>query len=448
MQPGYSDVGLVFTEKPYNSRSLLAWLSQYFSRLRILKAVQPMRLDATGEGLQELGVSFWEVLHRSVRFQTQSVTRFLQFPSGPRSLSGRCSGTEMESSVPPICLPPIYTDRANPQQGCTGESEISRADSSGMACTIMVSSTAPPVGGQPSCVASNTHTAIGSIGESSSPCSNRQIGSRRLEDIRSSQRYNGISDEAFGIISASWRRGTEKAYSSNWHKWIISWCGSRQRNPLLPVVEDVANFLTDVFKEGLQYSTVNSYRSALSATLPPIEGFPAGQHPLIVRLLQGMYNSRPPMPGRYSRIWRVETVLDYVRSHLPDNHAGVIHNVFIREASYASSIGVCRPGLRLVVTQCQVHVYAVVRGRSDLPVGRVVQDQTVWPTPFIGYIQVLSGPSPMPNLRPSGICTQDSSMERWRREKPIVPECKETSQAGNACNSGKMDQACVEMCRH
>ena len=80
---------------------------------------------------------------------------------------------------------------------------------------------------------------------------------------------------------------------------------------MTPVIE----FLTTQFKERKQYSTMNSYRSALSATLPPIEGHQVGQHPLVCRLLQGMFNQRPPAP-RYRTVWSVDTVIEYIQSHL------------------------------------------------------------------------------------------------------------------------------------
>ena len=69
--------------------------------------------------------------------------------------------------------------------------------------------------------------------------------------------------------------------------------------------------------EGLEYRTINTYRSALSGVLPPMEGFPVGQHPLVVRLLKGILNLRPAMP-RYQQSWDVNVALDYMRS-LPGN---------------------------------------------------------------------------------------------------------------------------------
>ena len=42
-----------------------------------------------------------------------------------------------------------------------------------------------------------------------------------------------------------------------------------------------------------------------------------GKHPLIVRLLKGVFNKNPPKP-RYNHTWNVSTVLNYLSS-LPDN---------------------------------------------------------------------------------------------------------------------------------
>ena len=65
-------------------------------------------------------------------------------------------------------------------------------------------------------------------------------------------------------------------------------------------------------EEGLAYNTVNAYRSTLSTIHPHIEGTPVGQLPDITKLLEGMYNVRPPTP-RYTNTWDVSKVLDYIK---------------------------------------------------------------------------------------------------------------------------------------
>ena len=50
----------------------------------------------------------------------------------------------------------------------------------------------------------------------------------------------------------------------------------------------------------------------LSSTLAPVEGHLIGQHPVVFRLMQGMFNTRPPEP-RYRHVWNVTTVVDFIR---------------------------------------------------------------------------------------------------------------------------------------
>ena len=71
---------------------------------------------------------------------------------------------------------------------------------------------------------------------------------------------------------------------------------------------DILSFLTKQFQDGKQYRSLNCYRSAISSTHLPIEGFPIGKHPLITRLLIGTFNERPPLT-KYASNWEVSTVL-------------------------------------------------------------------------------------------------------------------------------------------
>ena len=72
-----------------------------------------------------------------------------------------------------------------------------------------------------------------------------------------------------------------------------------------------------LYKEGYQYSSINSYQSAISSAHDRIDGITVGQHPLITRLVKGVFHFRPLLP-RYTRTWDVQTVLDFLRS-LGDN---------------------------------------------------------------------------------------------------------------------------------
>ena len=55
------------------------------------------------------------------------------------------------------------------------------------------------------------------------------------------------------------------------------------------------------------------YRSAVLSTHLPVDGFPIGQHPLVSRLLKGVFKSRSPQ-SKYNGVWDVSRILDYIRS--------------------------------------------------------------------------------------------------------------------------------------
>jgi len=71
--------------------------------------------------------------------------------------------------------------------------------------------------------------------------------------------------------------------------------------------------LADQYELGLQYHSINTLRSAFSATHPQVDEVNVGSHPLVQRLLKGIFNSRPPAP-HYNGTWDVSIVVRYLRN--------------------------------------------------------------------------------------------------------------------------------------
>ena len=135
---------------------------------------------------------------------------------------------------------------------------------------------------------------------------------RHVACIKQSLQSEGICADTSKLILVAWRPGTNAVYNSAWEKWH-SWCLSWGSDSFCPTLADITSFLSDCFNQGLLYRTLNTYRSALSGVLLPIDGFPVGQHPLVVRLLKGVQNLQPALP-RYQYSWDVDKVLNYLRS--------------------------------------------------------------------------------------------------------------------------------------
>lgn len=62
---------------------------------------------------------------------------------------------------------------------------------------------------------------------------------------------------------------------------------------------------------GKSFITINVHKSMLSTTLPPIDGFRIGSHPLVKKLISSCYNLNPPQP-RYTSMWDPNVVLEFI----------------------------------------------------------------------------------------------------------------------------------------
>lgn len=81
-------------------------------------------------------------------------------------------------------------------------------------------------------------------------------------------------------------------------------------------MNEILDFLTELFETGIGYSALNTARSALSAVGIVIDGFSVGAHPVIIRYMKGVYNQRPSLP-RYTETWDVAIVLTYLQTLSP-----------------------------------------------------------------------------------------------------------------------------------
>ena len=126
--------------------------------------------------------------------------------------------------------------------------------------------------------------------------------------VNRSFQSKGFSEDTRKLMVASWRSGTWKDYSIKFKKFN-SWCCEWEIDLNTATLTNCADFLSSLFQTGLKYRTILGYRSMLSVMLPQINGYPVGQHPDILRLLKGVFNSRPPVKQLVPE-WDLQKVLD------------------------------------------------------------------------------------------------------------------------------------------
>ena len=213
---------------------------------------------------------------------------------------------------PPLHVSTVRSDREMSPQSQVRRSGPGRADSTLVACSSVVPNIdehalSPP--GPPTLTAEPSHRLPGS---KPSADNSGAPDSSRLACVRHRLQNQGVSSASASLICASWREGTSRAYQSAWKRWV-DWCGEREIDPCSTTVGNIVNFLTEIFNEGKGHSTLNRYRSAISMSHGATDGSPIGQHPLVSRLLQGMFNTRPPKP-KSSLVWNVDTVVTHIKN--------------------------------------------------------------------------------------------------------------------------------------
>ena len=306
---GKDSVVMVHGEKDQPGSRTHIGTREHNSRRRVEEASGQMGLEAMPCNIPTDQLDLGSSDSGSICIQDHnSAGEVLQLEAGPPSSRDGCFSPTVGREN--ICQPTIDTD---PTGSLQSESPTSHSNTSGTSVEVtgMVPSTTVPPIRSPSV---NTSTRSQHPSGSSSTSSHQGSGGSTgcMAHIRRSCQSSELSEEATRLLMASWRSKSQSSYNSLFLKWE-RWCISRSRDPIHGPVGDIANFLAELFQEGYSYSSLNSYRSAISSVHTRIEGLPVGQHPVVRRILKGAYNINPPRP-RYKSTWRVSQVITWLDS--------------------------------------------------------------------------------------------------------------------------------------
>ena len=97
----------------------------------------------------------------------------------------------------------------------------------------------------------------------------------------------GVSESVAKLITGATRKGSIANYKSSWGRWV-SWCSKQQVDPTKCPINFVLDFLAYLLELSYEYSTINSYRSAISAYHDLIDYLPVGQHTRVCQLMTGV----------------------------------------------------------------------------------------------------------------------------------------------------------------
>ena len=304
-------VGLVHQTFHHSGSTSLARTSEHNCRLREPSPDRLKRLESGSSSVQADHQAAGEVQYRFVRQLPEHQTGpILQLETRPQIPGSGCSGPAMGGSQP-IPVSSFLSDRSLLTKVEARRCSSCPPGGTSMATTGMVPCSPGDVNGCSKDTSARPVTGDRPRGKSTPPTGAREAKAGGLAYIRQSLEKQGISEQGAELYCASWRHSTTRAYTSCWQRWI-DWCGTRSTDLSKAPVGQIVAFLTDLFKEGKEYSTINSYRSAISA----IHSAQIGLDPTLNRFMQGVFNSRPSKP-KYTCIWDVDTVLGFMKTMPP-----------------------------------------------------------------------------------------------------------------------------------
>ena len=103
------------------------------------------------------------------------------------------------------------------------------------------------------------------------------------------------------------RASSLKVYDTRWASFS-GWCTSKNLDPWKATVQQIADFLLDLFNRGkVKVRTIEGYRSAISSTLK-LRGRSVGTDPFLSGLIGSFYTDRPVEPSLIPK-WDLALVL-------------------------------------------------------------------------------------------------------------------------------------------
>ena len=105
-------------------------------------------------------------------------------------------------------------------------------------------------------------------------------------------RAKGFSQGALERIAAPQARSTLECYQGKW-KVFTDFCRGRKLDPFQATTPVIADFLLELFEQGLAHATLVGYRSAVAGALKVSQGVDYGSDPYLSSLMRSLLRSRP-----------------------------------------------------------------------------------------------------------------------------------------------------------
>ena len=266
----------------------------------------------------------------------------------PTPPSSRCIPRKMEKLGATVCFSHFFNDRKSSIKGQNGGGRCN-SNNTKLASTTLLQSGSGIICKRTSASTSVKQHLSKSLGQVQPIVVNKTL---RLVAWKILARACPWKELRQGLQILSQVPGTSFNYESVWRKWV-SWCDEREINLHSCHLNFVLDFLAQLFEKKFEYSTINTYRSALSAYHDKVDNQPVGKHPKVCNLMTGVFN-RNLLKPRYVFIWDIEQVLTFIRgipnnTELPDMNINLKLTVLLFLTSTGRCHEICYLNIKFMV---------------------------------------------------------------------------------------------------
>ncbi|XP_043481179.1 uncharacterized protein LOC122512464 isoform X1 [Leptopilina heterotoma] len=131
--------------------------------------------------------------------------------------------------------------------------------------------------------------------------------------IKQAFQMKQVSAETADVMFSSLTNSTKKQYDCGLKKWW-EFCSLENIDPFRGSIQNILSFLTNEYKNGMSYGSLNSFRSAIAL----IYGTNLAEDDRVKRFFKGASKLRPSKP-KYNTTWDPKIVLDFISKWGPNS---------------------------------------------------------------------------------------------------------------------------------
>ncbi|CAG8679794.1 2612_t:CDS:2, partial [Dentiscutata heterogama] len=265
---------------------------QHTGRLGVKAPLRQTRLGNSPLSIRSNNIQTWASTNRPIcKFRQFKTPKVFFLEKRTRHRTDRRIHNVMDRNIR-LHQPSVGPNAQGASEDFTGQSENDISVPLLEICAMV------PNSGEDHQIETNTDSELGNPSRSTvthTSNSQPQMESLHSTCLRESLQEQGYSEQVFELASKALDPIASSTVSSNIRIWQ-NWCKEKSLNPISCGINEITSFLHYQLSIGKAYNTIAGYRTAISEIHQKIDGTKIGSHPIIVRIMKGIWASNPPLP--------------------------------------------------------------------------------------------------------------------------------------------------------